>query len=53
MEIYDLESIVVWEFYCNLDLFWENVGRDRDKVLDRVSKAKTKKELVSIINEYI
>lgn len=53
MQVWELEHIVVWEMYCNLDLFWENVGNDRTKVLMETKKAKNPEDLIKIINRYI
>lgn len=53
MTIFDLEMCVINDFYCCMDIFWENVGKDKDKVVKAVHKVKTKKGLVSIITQYI
>lgn len=53
MTIFDLEMCVINDFYCCMDIFWENVGKDKDKVVKAVHNAKTKRALVSIITQYI
>ena len=53
MTIFDLEMAVINDFYCSMDLFWENVGRDKSKVIKDVHKVKTKRGLIGIITKYI
>ena len=53
MTIADLEQEVIFEYYCILDLFWENVSDDREKVFKAVKKAKTRQDLHNIIGQYI
>lgn len=53
MTLFDLEQAVTNDFYCIMDLFWENVGSDRNKVIDAVHKAKDTKALHRIITKYI
>lgn len=53
MTIFDLEMCVINDFYCCMDIFWENVDKDKDKVIKAVHNAKTKRALVSIITQYI
>lgn len=53
MTIYDLEQAVVFNHYCTMDTFWENVGKDKQKVVDAVHKAKNEVALNRIITRYI
>ena len=56
MSIYDIEKIVVYEMYCSLPVFWENVedaGWTRPRVLFVVRKCKTAKALRKFISKFI
>ena len=56
MGIYDIEKIVVYEMYCSLPVFWENVedaGWTRPRVLSVVRKCKTSKALRKFISKFI
>ena len=53
---YDIEKIVVYEMYCSLPVFWENVedaGWTRPRVLSVVRKCKTAKALRKFISKFI
>ena len=55
----DLE-FKVSDAYCPVSVFWENVGKDKDYVMDRlkfisgiIDQKEYNKALVSLMNEYI
>ena len=53
MTLFDLEMAVINDFYCTMDTFWENVGKDKKKVVEEVHKAKDEEALNRIITRYI
>ena len=53
MTLRDLEVMVAFDYMCIPDIFWENVGKDRDKVCGAAMKAKSKGDLDRIIQQYI
>ena len=56
MGIYDIEEIVVYEMYCSLPVFWENVedaGWTRPRVLASVRRCRTAKALRKFISKFI
>ena len=53
MTIFDLQQAVVCEHFCSMDIFWDNVGSDRKKVIEEVHKATKSEQLHPIIQRYI
>lgn len=50
MSIFDLEQEVINQYYCDINIFWENVGDDADTVCEQLENAKTDDDLHRIID---
>lgn len=53
MKTIDDLNCIVYSYYCSPQLFWENVGYDKAKVLNKLKTIETDKELRKLVNEYI
>lgn len=53
MSLFDLEQEVINQYYCDINIFWENVGDDTEIVCEQLENAKSDDDLHKIIEQYI